>query len=413
MQVLYPHCAGLDVHKKVLVACRIIPDEQGNAVAQTRRFSTMTDDLLALSEWLTEGQITHVAMESTGEYWKPVYNILEGCFELLVVNAQHIKHVPGRKTDVKDAEWIAQLLQLGLLRPSFIPPPGQRELRELTRHRTGFIQERARLINRIQKVLESANIKLACVATNVLGVSGRAILDALIQGQDDAAFLAELARGRMRSKRADLERALTGYVREHHRFLLCELLCQIDSLDETIARFDEQIGRWLAPFAESVALLDTIPGIAQEAAETIVAELGQDMARFPTARHLAAWAGVAPGNHESAGKRLSSRIRSGNRTLRATLTQAAHAAARSKDTYLSSLFHRLASRRGKKRAIMAVAHSMVVAIYYMLSRRQPYQELGPGYLDQLKPEAVKRRLIGRLEGLGYTVMVEPKQAVTA
>lgn len=352
-------------------------------------------------------------MESTGEYWKPVYNLLEGHFELLVVNARHIKNVPGRKTDIKDAQWVAELLQLGLLKASFVPPAGQRGMRELTRHRSTFIRERARLCNRVQKALESANIKLSCVASDVLGVSGRAMLEALVAGETDGAVLAELSKGRLRDKRAALEQALTGRVSEVHRFVLGELLCQIDSLEESIARFDEEIEKVMAPFAEAVELLDTIPGVAQTSAQVILSEVGTDMARFPSARHLAAWAGVAPGNHESGGKRLSGRVRQGNQSLRRVLVQAAHAAARTRGTYLSSLFHRLAGRRGKKRAILAVAHSILVSVYHMLVGKQSYQDLGPDYLDQLKPEATAKRLVNRLEGLGFAVTFQPKVPATA
>jgi len=413
MDIIYPRCAGLDVHKKFVVACRIIRDADGNKVMQIRTFSTMTADLLKLLDWLEEADVTHVAMESTGEFWKPVYNILEGHFELLVVNAKHMKNVPGRKTDVKDAQWIAELLQVGLLKASFVPPAGQRQMRDLTRHRSTFIRERATLCNRVQKVLETANIKLACVATDVFGVSGRAMLDALVAGEADPSVLAELSKGRLRDKRPLLEQALLGRVNEVHRFVLGELLCQVDSLDESIARFDQEIERVMAPFAEAVELLDTIPGVAQASAEVILSEIGTDMSRFPSARHLAAWAGVAPGNHESGGKRLSGRVRQGNQSLRRSLVQAAHAAARTKGTYLSSLFHRLAGRRGKKRAILALAHSILVSIYHMLVRKEAYNELGHDYLDQLKPEATTKRLVGRLESLGFEVTLQPKVAAPA
>ena len=316
-------------------------------------------------------------------------------------------------TDVKDAEWLAQLLQVGLLRASFVPPAGQRALRDLTRHRSTFIRERATLVNRVQKVLEGANIKLASVASDVLGVSGRAILEALVAGQSDPKLMAELARGRLREKRELLARALTGRVQAHHRLILSELLCQIDSLEESIARFDAAIAEALAPFEEAVALLDTIPGVARTSAEMIVSEIGTDMSRFPTAGHLSAWAGVAPGNCESAGKRLSGRVRPGNPTLRAGLTQAAHAASRTRGTYLSSQFHRLAGRRGKKRAILAVAHSILVAAYHMLVRKEPYQDLGHDYFDQLKPALTAKRLVGRLETLGFQVTLQPKVVAMA
>jgi transposase len=415
MQVLYTHCTGLDVHKKTVVACLITPDPQGGWQHETRTFGTMTRDLLALSDWLLTAGCTHVALESTGEYWKPVFNILEAHFTVLLVNAQHIKAVPGRKTDVKDAQWIAELLQHGLLRASFIPPPAQRELRELTRHRSTFVRERATLVNRVQKVLESANIKLASVATEVLGVSGRAMLRALSAGETEPAALAELAKGRLRTKRDQLSQALDGRVQAQHRFVLTELLCQIDSLEDTIARFNEQIEAYRAPFAEAIQLLDTIPGVGQETAEVIVAEMGADMSRFPTARHLAAWAGLAPGNHESAGKRRTGRTRKGNQAWRQGLIQAAHAAAHTKNTYLAAQYHRLAARRGKKRAIVAVAHSILVIAYCLLSRHEPYRELGGDYFDRLRPEATAKRLLKRLENLGYqiTLPASPQEALAS
>jgi transposase len=401
MQVMYERCAGLDVHKKTVVACVLSPAGQ-----ETRTFGTMTADLLSLADWLLACGCTHVAIESTGDYWKPVFNILEGTCEVILVNAQHVKAVPGRKTDIKDAAWLAELLQHGLLRASFIPPVAQRELRDLTRYRSTFIRERVTLINRVQKLLEDANIKLAAVASDIMGVSGRAILAALIAGHTDPHTLAELAKGRLRSKREPLAKALEGRVKPHHRFVLTELLCQIDSLDETIARFDAQIQEISGPFEEAVGLLDTIPGIARHTAEMIVAEIGTDMRRFPTADHLASWAGVAPGNYESAGKRASGKTRKGNRFLRTTLVQAAHAAARTKGTYLSAQYRRLAARRGKKRAILALAHSMLMMTYYMIQRQEPYREAGADFFDRLQPEDTARRLVKRLEHLGYQVTLQ-------
>jgi transposase len=413
MQVLYTHCAGLDVHKKTVVACLLTPDPQGGLRQETRSFSTMTCELLALSDWLQAAGCTHVAMESTGEYWKPVFNILEAPFEVLLVNAQHIKAVPGRKTDVKDAQWIAELLQHGLLRASFIPPPVQRELRELTRHRSNFVRERASVVNRVHKVLESANIKLAAVATDVMGVSGRAILQALIAEGSTPAALAELAKGRLRNKRDQLAQALEGRVQAPHRFILSELVAQIDSLEETIARFAQQIEEYGKPFAKGIELLDTIPGVGRETAEVLMAEMGADMSRFPTARHLAAWAGVAPGNRESGGKRFPSPTRKGNQALRQGLIQAAHAAAHTKDTYLAAQYRRLAARRGKKRAIVAVAHSILVIAHCLLSRHEPYRELGGDYFDRLRPEATAKRLVRRLENLGYQIILQAPQEALA
>jgi len=403
MDIVHTHCGGLDVHKKTVVTTIIVPDGQGGLRKETHTFETMTVELLALSDWMLSHGVAHVAMESTGEYWKPIYNILENNFEVLLVNAQHVKHVPGRKTDVKDSEWLAELLRHGLLKSSFIPPIGQRELRELTRHRTNFVRERATLVNRVQKTLESANIKLASVASNVMGVSGREMLEAIIEGKANASEMAELAKGRLREKREQLAKALEGRVKPHHQFVLAELLCQIDSLDETIARFDTEIEKYCRPFEEVVELLDTIPGVARRTAEVIVSEMGSDMSRFPTADHLAAWAGVAPGNNESAGKRYSGKTRKGNQALTSALIQAAHAASHTRSTYLSAQYHRLAGRRGKKRAIVAVAHSILVIAYHLIQRKEPYRELGSDYFDKRKPEATAKRLLKRLSQLGYDV----------
>jgi transposase len=409
MHIMHERCAGLDVHKKTVVACGLTPDGQGGWGQEVRTFGTMTVDLLALSDGLLACGCTHVAIESTGDYWKPVFNILEGTCEVLLVNAQHVKAVPGRKTDVKDAAWLAELLQHGLWRASFIPPVAQRELRDLTRYRSTFSQARVTLINRVQKLLEEANIKLAAVASDIMGGSGRAILAALLTGHVDPQALAELAKGRLRSTRDQLASALEGRVKPHHRFVLTELLSQIDSLDETIARFEAQIQAICGPFEEAVALLDTIPGVARRPAEMIVAEIGTDMTRFPSADHLASWAGVAPGNHESAGKQASGKTRKGNRFLRTTLVQAAHAAARTRGTYLNAQYRRLAARRGKKRAILAVAHSMLVMAYYMIQRREPYHDAGADFFDRLQPEDTARRLVKRLETLGYLVTLQSAQ----
>jgi len=413
MDVLYPRCVGLDVHKRTVTAACRLREADGSEQVKARTFSTMTGSLLKLAEWLAQEQVTHVAMESTGEYWKPVYNLLEGCFEVWVVNSHHVKNLPGRKTDAKDAEWLSELLQHGLVRPSFIPPAPQRDLRELTRCRTNFVRERVNVCNRIQKMLESANIKLASVASDVLGVSGRAMLNALVAGQENPAALAQLSRGRMRKKKEELEEALCGRMRAHHRIMLREMLRQIDSLDESIARLEQAILEYCAPFEEAIALADTIPGIARPTAEALISEVGADMSRFPTAGHLCAWAGIAPGNHESAGKRLSGRIRQGNHALRNALVQAAHAAARSRGTYLSAQFHRIAARRGKKRAVFAVAHSILRALYYMLSRRQEYKDLGDDYFDKRKPERTTHQLVNRLKSLGYDVSIKPKEVAAA
>ena len=394
MQVVYNRCAGLDVHKKTVVACVITPKSPSGWHKEIRTFTTMTQDLLKLSDWLTSHDCTHVAMESTGEYWRPVFNILEGTFEVMLVNARHIKAVPGRKTDIKDSQWIAELLQHGLLRASFIPPVEQRDLRDLTRHRSNFIRERVNLVNRVQKVLEAANIKLASVASDVMGVSGRAMLAAIVEGSAGPELMADLAKGTMRKKHDLLIQALEGRVRPHQRFILAQLLCQIDSIDETIKCFDQQIEEYCDPFEQAVELIDTIPGIARRTAEIIISEIGIDMSRFPSAEHLAAWAGVAPGNYESGGKTLSTSTRKGNRSLRTILVQAAHALAHTK-TYLAAQFRRISGRRGKKRAAVAVAHSILTIAYHLISRQEPYKDLGADYFDKQRPESVLKRLVKR------------------
>jgi len=409
----------------------------------------MTADLLALSDWLLELGVTHVAMESTGEFWKPVYNLLEGNFELLVVNAKHIKNVPGRKTDVKDAEWIAELLRHGLLRGSYIPPQAQRDLRDLTRQRTNLVQDRATVVNRLQKVCEWSNIKLSAVATNITGVSARAMLEAILAGRTAPQTLAELAKGRLRNKRSELERALNGVVRDHHRFMLAQHLAQIDFLDEQIALFDTQIARHIAQatpgdvqeppappamsgdepvditptapaavsaplsWEEAVKLLDTIPGVSQRTAELLLAEIGTDMRRFPSPAHLASWAKIAPGNNVSAGKHYSSAIGQGNRWLRAALVQAAWAAIKVKRSYLAAIYQRLAGRRGAKRAIVAVAHHMLTAIYHMLSNHEPYQDLGATYFDERHATNLIKRTVKRFAQLGYQVNIKPLQPAEA
>ncbi len=438
MHIVHPCCAGLDVHKKTVTACRYRVRPGGEVEKEVRTFGTMTPDLLQLVDWLNEWRVAQVAMESTGDYWKPVYNLLEGNLEVLLVNAQHVKHVPGRKTDVQDAEWLAELLSYGLLKGSFIPPKPQRELRDLTRYRVKLVQERSRVVHRVQKLLESANIKLSSVATDILGVSGRAILEELVRGQTDAAVMAELAKGRLRKKIPALQKALTGVVSDHHRFLLAQQLAHIDFLDEQIAELGAEIGRRMeamsqeetdetpAPppggasgdeeggplrWEEAIELLCTIPGIERRSAEVILAEIGLDMSQFPDADHLASWAGLSPGNHQSGGKRYSGRTRQGNRTLRSTLSQVAWAASRKKGSYLSALYHRLASRRGKKRAIIAVAHSIIVSIHYMLVRREPYRDLGPEHFDKRKKERKVHWLLRQLEKLGYAVSLQPQGPV--
>jgi transposase len=406
MDVVYPRCCGLDVHKQTVVACLLTPGATGKPTKEVRSFTTMSDDLLRLVDWAQAAGCTHLAMEATGVYWKPIYNLCEGLFTVLVVNAQHIKAVPGRKTDVRDAEWIADLLQHGLLRASFIPSAAQRELRELTRYRTTLLQERAAEVNRIQKTLEGANIKLAAVATDVLGVSGRAMLEAMVAGTTAAGTLAQLARGRLREKREDLERALSGRVGAHHRFLLAEQLCHVDALDASITRLSQEIAERLRPFEAELARLQTIPGVGRRGAEVLLAEIGPDVARFPTAHHLASWAGMCPGNYESAGKQRKGTTRKGSPWLRAMLAEAAWGASHTKQTYLAAQYHRLAAKRGRKRAIVAVGHSILVSVYHVLARQQPYLELGPTYFDERDRQGTQRRLVRRLEQLGLKVTVE-------
>ena len=407
MEVVYERCCGLDVHKQTVVACVLVPGAGGKPRKEIRTFGTLTDELLQLAAWLTEHGVTHVALESTGVYWKPVWNLLEGSFTLLLVNAQHIKQVPGRKTDVRDCEWIAELLRHGLLKASFVPEQPQRELRELTRYRTTVIRERTAEINRLQKTLEGANIKLASVASDVVGISGRQMLDALVGGTTDAATLADLARGKLRAKLPTLERALAGRFAAHHQFLVAQHLAHIDYLDEAIARLDAAIAERLRPVEAAIERLDSIPGVGRRTAEVLLAEIGTDMGRFPTAAHLASWAGLCPGNNESAGKRKSGKTRKGDVWLRAALVEAAHAASHTKDTYLAAQYHRLVARRGKKKALVAVAHSILVIAYHLLARECSYVELGHNYFDERDRLTLERRLVRRLEALGYRVTVEP------
>lgn len=433
LRIMYKRVAGLDVHKKTVVATRMRVTEEGRLEWETRTFGTTTPDLLELHDWLMEWGCTHVAMESTGDYWKPVYNLLEDDFEVLLVNAQHVKHVPGRKTDVLDSEWLAELLLHGLLKPSFIPPKPQRALRDLTRYRKKLVQERTRIVNRVQKLLEGANIKLSSVATDVMGVSARAMLTEIAAGQTDPKRMADLARGRMRSKIPELEKALTGLVGPHHRFLLTKQLAHIDFLDEQIDDMGAEIARWFETqsqqqsggeggigssdasdtpetpltWEEAVRLLDTIPGVNRKIVEDMLAEMGLDMSQYPTDKHLTSWSGLAPGNRQSGGKRYSGRTRKGNRTLASVAVQAAWSAVRTKDTFLKARYHRLVGRRGKKRAIVAIARSILVSAWHMLTYRQPYQELGGDYFDQRKKEAKVNYLTRQLEKLtGGAVRIE-------
>jgi transposase len=408
MDVVYPRCCGLDVHKQTVVACLVVPGPDGLPQKEIRTFETLTDDLLKLADWLAEHAVSHVAMESTGVYWKPVWNLLEGGeIQLLLVNAAHIKAVPGRKTDVHDCEWIADLLRHGLLRGSFVPDRPQRELRELTRYRTSLVRERSAEVNRLQKVLEGANVKLASVATDITGKSGREILAAIVAGSTDSTALAQLAKGKLREKIPQLERALVGRVGLHQRFLISEQLAHIDFLDETIGRLSQEIAERLRPFEAELTRLDTVPGIDRQGAETLMAEIGTDVSRFPSADHLAAWAGMVPGNNESAGKRRSGKTRGGNVWLRTFLVEAAYGAGRTKTTYLGAQYRRLVARRGRKKAVIAVGHSILVIVYHLLRRKTTYADLGPTYFDERDREGVKRRLIRRLEALGFQVTVQP------
>lgn len=407
MRVEHERCCGIDVHKETVVACVIVPDAQGAPVKETRTFSTMTGDLQALGRWLSAQGCTHVVMESTGVYWKPVYNLLEGDFAILVVNPSSIKKLRGPKTDVADAEWLADLLRHGLVQGSYIPSAEQRALRDLTRYRTQLLDDRTREVNRVQKVLEDANLKLACVASDIMGASGRAILTELLAGESDPAVLADLAKGRLRNKQEALTQALTGVLQPHHRFLLVQHLSHIDQLDEQIAQLDVEIAERMRPFEAALARWEQLPGIRQRNAQVIVAELGADLQQFPDAAHCASWAAICPGTRESAGKRRSGKTAKGNRWLKRALTEAAHGAARTKKSYYAALYHRLAGRRGKKRAIIAVAHSLLVTGYHLVTRQVDYQDLGREYFDQRNPEAIKRRAVKRLEQLGFQVQLIP------
>jgi transposase len=403
MEVVHTHCCGMDVHKKSVVACAITPE--GKVI---RTFETMTRNLLELVDFIKSQGCTHVAMESTGSYWKPLYNLLEDeGVEVMVVNAKHIKTVPGRKTDVKDAEWIAKLLRHGLLTGSFIPNRDQRELRELVRYRRSIIEERTRETNRLQKILEGCNIKLASVASNVMGVSGRSMLEAIIAGETDPTVLADLARNRLKKKTAELAEALNGTVRKHQLMMLQKQLEHIDYVNQLIEELDAEIEARMAPFQEELELIDTIPGVGIATAQQILAETGIDMSRFPSAGHLCSWAGLTPGHDESAGKKRSTKTRKGNCKLRSALTEAAKAASRKKGTYLYSQYHRIASRRGKNKAAVAVAHTILKMIYHMLISKQPYRELGADYFDNRQREYLVRHSIKRLQSLGFEVTINP------
>lgn len=401
MEVVYERCCGMDVHKKTVVACVITSDRK-----VTRTFSTMTAKLLEMADWLADCGVTHVAMESTGVLWKPIYNLLEDDFTVLVVNARHIKAVPGRKTDVKDAEWIADLLRHGLLRGSFIPDRPQRELRELIRYRRSLIDERTRAVSRVQKVLEGANIKLSSVVTDILGVSGRVMLEAIVAGTEGPEVIANMAKGRLRNKRPALQEALRGLVGPHQQMMLQSQLRHLDFLANEIEQVSQEVSERMAPLEDELERLDEIPGIGRRVAEEVLAEIGTDMSRFPTANHLASWAGLCPGNNESAGKRKSGRSRHGNKWVHSTLVEAAWSASRTKDTYLSAQHRRIAPRRGQKRAVVAVAHTIIIDIYHMLRNGTRYHDLGASFLRERAQHSHLDRAVRHIESLGYKVSLQ-------
>lgn len=411
METILQCCAGLDVHKESVEACVRRIEPSGQIHQQTRHWGTMTGDILMMADWMAAQGVTHVAMESTGVFWKPIFNILEGRFKVLLVNARHLKQVPGRKSDVRDCQWIGQLLQHGLLKGSFIPPLPQRELRDLTRHRTQLVEEKTRTSNRIEKVLQDANIKLGSVVSEVMGVSGRAMIEALIDGKKDPAQIADLARRQLRGKIPQLEKALNGHVTEHHRFLLRLLWKELTQQEALIAEVETKIEQMTDSLAAQIERLDAIPGVDRRVAEVVLAEVGPDMSPFPTHRHVAAWAGMCPGNEESAGKRRKKRITPGDRWLKRTLVQAGWAASHTKNSYLASQYRRLLGRRGKKRALVAVAHSILVIAYHILKEATTYSDLGGDFFDRLEPERLKRYYVKRLERLGHTVTLEARANV--
>jgi len=403
MEQVIERCAGLDVHKATVAACVRVATAGRTRRQEIRTFGTNTADLLAMRDWLSTHGVTHIAMEATGVYWKPIYYVLEDDFTLLLVNAAHVKQVPGRKTDVADCAWLAQLLEHGLLRSSFVPPRPIRDLRDLTRLRKCLIQERTRVANRLHKVLQDSGIKLSSVATDILGMSGRAMLSALMGGTTDPNLLAELARGRLRSKLPALRQALVGRFRTHHAFLVGRLLAHIDYLEESIIEISGRIAESLSPFATMLERLVSIPGVGRRTAEVLIAETGADMSRFPTAAHLSSWAGMCPGNDESAGKRRSGKTRRGNPWLRDALVEAGNAASHTKTTALAARYRRLMHRRGHRKAIVAVGRSILEISYYIFSRATTYQELGRDYFDAQHSERLKRHSLALLQRLGYRV----------
>ncbi len=410
MQLLYARCAGLDVHKKTIVACVMITLLTGQVHKEVRTFATTTAGLLALADWLSSHEVTHVAIESTGVYWRPVFNILEASCTVILVNAQHIKAVPGRKTDVRDSEWLAELLRHGLLRASFIPPQPIRDLRDLVRYRKTLVYERSQEVNRLHKLLETANVKLTSVVSDVMGKSGRAMLDALLEGVSDPEALAELARGSLRGKLPQLREALEGRVDAHHRVLLHHLLEHIAFLEQSLHELTGEIEQRLSSYEKAIERIVQIPGLQRLTVSTILAEIGDDMSRFPSARHISSWAGVAPGNKQTGGKRMQAPTTKGNTHLRAALAEAVWALSHTKDNYLSAQYHRLARRIGKKKAIVAVSHSLLVIIYHMLRDQTDYRDLGSTYFETLDKERLRTSAVRRLESLGYSVTLEEVSA---
>lgn len=412
MEVLFKHCAGLDVHKRIIVACVFLSSGEGRQRV-TKRFGATLRDLQAMHAWLRGMGVTHVAMESTGVYWKPVFNVLDGDFEVWIVNARDMKQVPGRKTDVCDAEWICQLMTYGLLKRSFIPDVPQRELRDLTRYRRRLVEERTATSNRLEKILEDSNIKLAAVVSRLQGVSARAMIAALIAGETDAAQIADLAKGSLRGKMPELQAALEGQVRDHHRFMWRALLSQLDEINERIAVVNQRIAVCTTPYEALIQRLCTIPGINRMNAEVILAEIGPDVSHFLTAQHLASWACLCPGNNISANKRRSGKTRRGQNWLRPALVQAAWAASHT-ESYLAAQFHRLRARRGDKRAAVAVAHSILIVVYHLLANPEAvYTDLGADYFTKRNAEKEQRRAIRKLETLGYSVTLSPVQPIVS
>ena len=406
MQSMIERCAGIDVHQATIVVTVRVPAPDGGRRAETHTFGTMTRDLLAARTWLQAHGVTHVAMESTGVYWRPVYYLLEDGFTLVLVNMQHLQQVPGRKSDVRDSEWLAHLLECGLLKGSLVPPPPMRELRELTRYRKRQIEDRAQEVNRLYRVLEDAGLKLASVMTDVMGQSGRAILEAILGGSTDAAALADLAKGRLRAKLPALRRALETQLRRHHTFLVAQILSKIEFLEEHIAALTAEIDEHLAPFEPVLAKLATIPGVARRNATTILVETTGDMTHFPTAAHLCSWATICPGQNESAGKRRSGKLRPGNRYLRGALIESGQAAARAKQTALQARYFRVKRHRGHKKAVVAVAHQILEIAYYIMRDGVTYQELGAAYFEQRNRDRATRRHVKQLEALGYRVTLD-------